>query len=114
MKTLIKQIKASFLIVAIAAAVMIGSTQQSRAAYYPIYYNDYVYYLNLYYSTGVGQYYWDAIGYYYYYLAGYYGDYYGYYYDPFGYKSTNYSGSTTYEGYYYNLYAYYGDYYVRF
>jgi hypothetical protein len=37
---------------------------------------------------------------------------YGYYADGFGYKSTNYAGST-YAAHYYNTYAYYGDYYSR-
>jgi hypothetical protein len=112
-KTLIKYLKSTFLIASIAAGLMIGSTQQCKAAYYNNYYSDYVYYLSLYNSTHVAQYYYDAVAFYYYYTAGYYGDYYGFYADRVGYKSTTYRGSTTYAGYYYNLYAYYGDYYVR-
>jgi hypothetical protein len=109
----LRKIKASFLIMCIALGVMIGSTQESKAAYYNNYNSLYVYYLNLYHSTGVPQYYYDAVAFYYYYLAGLYGDYYGYYYDSVGYKSTNYRGSTTYAGYYYDVYASYGDYYIR-
>lgn len=113
MKTVIRQMQATFLIAIIAAGLIFGSTQQSKAAYYPNYYNYYTYYLSLYNSTGVTQYYYDAIAYYYYYLGGYYGDYYGYYYDSVGYKSTQYRGGNTYAIYYHNLYSYYGDYYLR-
>jgi hypothetical protein len=113
-KTIIKQIKAKFLIAFVTVGLMISSAQQCNAAYYNNYYSYYAYYLNLYNSTGVTQYYYDALAYYYYYLAGYYGDYAGFYYDNYGYKSTNYRGSTTNEGYYYNYYAFRGDYWARF
>jgi hypothetical protein len=112
-KRLIKQIKAPFLIAAIVVGVTFGSTQQSKAAFYDNYYTNYVYYINLYNSTGIAQYYYDGIGFYYYYLAGYNGDYFGYFYDSPGAKSTYYRGSTTNAIYQYNYYAYFGDYYIR-
>src|ERR1700730_15225149 len=101
-KTLMKRLKSTFLIASIATGLMIGSTQQCKAAYYNNYYSDYVYYLGLYNSTHVAQYYYESVAFYYYYTAGYYGDYYGFYADRFGYKSTNYNRSITYAGYYYN------------
>jgi hypothetical protein len=113
MNSLTKKIKAAVLMVGIAFCVMFGSVQKSNAAFYNNYYSLYTYYSNLYRTTGVAQYHWHAVAFYYYYLAGYNGDSYGYYYDGFGFKSTNYRGSTTYAGYYYNTYAYYGDYYAR-
>ena len=112
-KMLIKQIKSIYLMAALVAGLMVGSTQQSRAAFYDNYYSLYVIYLNAYNSTGVLQYYYNAIAFYYYYIAGYSGDYYGYYYDPTGFKSTIYRGSTTFAGYYYDHFAFYGDYYIR-
>jgi hypothetical protein len=113
MKTLMKHVKSTLLVASIATGLMIGSTQQCKAAYYNNYYSNYVYYLSLYSSTHVVEYYYVALAYYYYFAAGYNGDYYGFYSDRLGYKSTNYRGSITYAGYYYNLYAYYGDYYLR-
>jgi hypothetical protein len=112
-KTLTKQFKAAFLILGIASGVLMGTVQQSKAAYYDNYYTYYNYYLSLYDQTGTVQYYYDAVGYYYYYLAGLYGDYYGYYDDGIGEKSPYYRGSATYAEINYNYYAQYGDYYIR-
>ena len=92
MKTLIKQVGKSFLILAVALAVMIGSTERSSAAYYNYYYSDYLYYLSVYHATGALIYYDAAIAFYYYYLAGFEGDYTGYFDDAYGFKSTNYRG----------------------
>jgi hypothetical protein len=112
MNILGKKLKTAILTSGIALGVMFGSTQQSKAAFYDNYYTLYSTYLSYYQRTGIAQYYWDAVAFHYYYLAGYYGDYFGRYYDRFGFKSTNYAGST-YAAYYYNTYAYYGDYYWR-
>ena len=109
MKTLINKIKATSLIAIIAVGLLIGGTQQCKAAYYDNYHSDYVFYWNLYISTHNVAYYWDALAYLYYYYAGYYGDYYGYEYDPYGFKSTAYRASTPYEEYYYNYFATIGD-----
>ena len=114
MKTLMKQIKTTFIITAIALGLMVSSTQQCRAAYYDEYYSWYVYYLNLYVSTAFVPYYYDSLAYYYYYLAGLNGDYAGFNYDVFGYKSTQYRGGNSNAGYYYNSYAYSGDYWAHF
>jgi hypothetical protein len=109
--------KAAVLALAIALGVMF-STTQSKAAFYNSYYSSYIYYHNLYLSTGVARYYYVAEGFYYYYLSGYYGDYYGYNVDPLYFKSDKhlnpgYYSSFTYHDYYYNYLAYIGDYYIR-
>ena len=113
MKTLVKEIKVTVLIAAIAVGLL-GSTQQCRAAYFPNYYYSYQTYLGYYNSTGNRQYLRWAVGFLYYYYAGYYGDYYGYNSDNYGYKSTNFNGSNTYCLANYNYYAYLGDYYARY
>jgi hypothetical protein len=119
MRTLKKQIKASFLVMGIALGVIFGSTQNSKAAFYDLLYSNwYVPYLSAYHSTGNLFYYYTAQAFYYYYLAGYYGDYYSYNYDPLGdysdkHLNSAYYSSLTYRDYYSNIYGYYGDYYYR-
>jgi hypothetical protein len=113
MNILGRKFKAAALALAIALGLMFGATQQSKAAFYDNYLIRFSNYLNLYHRTGIPQLYWDAIAYHYYYLAGHFGDLYGYRLDPFGFKSTNYAGST-YAAYYYGTFAYYGDYFARF
>jgi hypothetical protein len=113
-----RKIKAAFLIVCIALAVMFGSTQQSKAAYYDNYYSNYVSYINAYNSTGYSPYLYIASAYYYYYLSGYYGDYYGYYSDSFAFKSdqhinASYLSPSTSHDINYNYYAYIGDWYFH-
>jgi hypothetical protein len=113
MKILSKKLKAAVLVSSVALGMMFGTTQQSKAAFYPNYLIRSSNLLNLYHLTGNIQFYWAATAYHYYYLAGYFGDLGGYRLDPFGFKSTTYGGST-WAAYYYDTFAYWGDYYARF
>jgi hypothetical protein len=117
-RILIKQIKATFLITAIAVVLMIGITQQSKAAYYDNYYSYYQSYINSYNLTGNAYYYYTGYAFYYYYLSGLYGDSYAFQYDPFGnysdrHVNPTYYSSFTYHDNYYNYYASIGDAYYR-
>jgi hypothetical protein len=118
-QTLVKQIKATLLVVGITLGVMFGSTQQSKASYYDNYYSYYQTYNN-YYNVYHNPYYlYTAYAFYFYYLSGYYGDSYAFRYDPYGdysdkHLSTSYYSSYTYHDNYYNYYAWLGDLYWRF
>ena len=111
-------IKSAILVCLLALGLLIGSAEQSNAAYYPGYYNSYSYYYSFYTSTGKPSYYYWAQAFLLYWDAGYYGDYYGYNSDTFGAKSPDFKGSTPewdaqwdYYSYYGDLNAYYGNYY---
>ena len=118
MTTLWTKIQASLLVIVAVGVLMLGSTQQCKAAYYDNYYSIYQEYLSAYDSTGNPYYYYTGYCYYYYYIAGLYADYYGYNYDPSGNKSDKhldpgYYASFSYYDIYWNYYAYIGDYYYR-
>jgi hypothetical protein len=119
MNTVVKKIKAAFLIIGVGLSVMFGSTQQSQAAYFDNYYSYYQNYLSYYNQTGNAYYYYTGYAFYYYYLAGYYADLYAFDYDPYGNYSdrnisSSYYSSFTYHDIYYNYYADYGDVYYRY
>ena len=97
-----KKIKAAFVIVALAASVIIGSTQQCKASYYDNYYSNYQTYFSAYQSTGNPFYYYTAYAYLYYYYGGYTADYYGYNSDPYGNKSDMRINSNYYSSYNYS------------
>jgi hypothetical protein len=105
-KNMIKGAVLSFIL---ATGLLIGSTDQARAAWYPDYLTSYSDYYSDYSSTGRVSYYYFASAFLYYYYAGYNGDYYGYNSDAFGAKSTPYKGSTNLWDAYYDYYAYIGD-----
>jgi hypothetical protein len=113
MNKLRKHVTSALLTAAIAACVLFGSTQQSRAQYYANYYTYYAIYLSYFSSTGYAPYYYDALAYAYYYFAGYYGDLYAYDFDSFGYKSRHYKGTHSNWAFYYETYAANGDYYAH-
>ena len=113
MKLLNRKIKTTFLIAALAASVLLGTTERSKAYFYENFLSIANSYYS-YYAAGYGTAYLYAYyAYYYYYLGGYYGDYGGYYLDAYGSKSYYTLGGFPQWDYLWDYYCYYGDYYAR-
>jgi hypothetical protein len=113
MNLLKRKIKTTLLTAALAASMLLGTIERSKATFYENFgdiANTYYYY----YTLGYGaRYLYAYYAYYYYYQGGYSADYGGYYLDPYGYKSYYTIGRAPNWDYYWDYYCYYGDYYAR-